>query len=272
MEDKDGAASSKRVRTLTPKALQNALDEKEKWVNIAVRKLSSVIHDAALARSRADKIKAISDLENATQTLSSILNQLGELYVINVPGHTVHVNEKLLEGGNELLNHANVVINQIKNKQTDKSSDICSKSCGSKSSLALSNSSVRLRAKAAAALAAAQKDAEYERLVAEREFEQKRKEAEDKTCRENERAMYEKDMAILAANRKVAVASAELEAIDLSIAEEEGEIGDEVDDLLIDRRTEEWVQAQQNIPTIPPEESRPREGIPPRFASTPIAS
>ena len=61
--------------------------------------------------------------------------------------------------------------------------------------------------RALAEAAAARESAEYERVIAEREHARREREAEIERKHQRERAEYEKDLAILAANRKVAVAN-----------------------------------------------------------------
>ena len=82
-------------------------------------------------------------------------------------------------------------------------------------------SSNAAKIKALAEAAAAKKQAEYERLMAEKEKERRQSEAEEKRRRQQQRAQYDRDMAILAANKVEAVAKARLEAVEESIRQEE---------------------------------------------------
>ena len=84
------------------------------------------------------------------------------------------------------------------------SSNRCIRSRASSSSLRASSA----RLKALAEVEAARKSAEFERLIAEKELERKKREAEI----EQERAQFSKDLVILTADKKVAVADAKLKA------------------------------------------------------------
>ena len=67
----------------------------------------------------------------------------------------------------------------------------------------------------------------------------------DRTKASAERTEHEKELSILAPNRKVAVADAKLKAIERVIDEEENESKDEISEmpkLKSEIRTEDWVQ------------------------------
>lgn len=78
-----------------------------------------------------------------------------------------------------------------------------------------------MRAKAAAEAAAAKEQANYQRLIAERENEMKQREAEEDRRRQQVHAEHERDIAIMSANKRVAVANAKLKAIEDTLVEEE---------------------------------------------------
>ena len=95
-----------------------------------------------------------------------------------------------------------------------------------KSRLSSSTSSSRSLAssattKALAEAAAAKKQAEYDRIMAEKELERRQREAEEERLREERRAKYDRDMAVLAAEKLAAIADAKLTAIERSMEEEE---------------------------------------------------
>ena len=95
--------------------------------------------------------------------------------------------------------------------------------------------------KALAEAAAARENAQFERLIAEKENAHKEREAETERKRQQERT----ELLILAANRKVAVADAKLKAIERVIEEEEKESKDEISEmpkLKSEVRTEDWVR------------------------------
>ena len=99
--------------------------------------------------------------------------------------------------------------------------------------------------KALAEAAAARENAQFERLIAEKEHAHKEREAEIERKRQQERTEHKKELLILAANRKVAVVDAKLKAIERVIEEEEKESKDEISEmpkLKSEVRTEDWVR------------------------------
>ena len=275
MDDNPG---EKRVRSLTPKALGNAIESKRKEVGDKYKKLKEALQSTSERKITECGQAVASDLEVATGALNTVIRELVCLH--NQDKFKEHENT-LLINEYEALNSAYTLMNQIKSIQTDKLSDRLSRTSHKSSSVASSTSSARLRAAAAAEAAAARKDAEYERLMAEKEHERRQREAEEQSRREKERAHHEKEMAILAASRRAAVANAKLEAIDQAMGPGESEIGDDLDQKpLVDNRTEEWVKEQQKIPHYKAEESKPRREPPPHpigalpkgFATPPLRS
>lgn len=126
---------------------------------------------------------------------------------------------------NTTLRHARELIKKIKIAQkSDKSSESMSvRSHDSRRSHAshASTSSSVARLRAAAEAAAAKEQAEYERLIAEKENEMKQREAEEEKRRQQECAQHERDIAVMSANKRVGVANARLKAIQESILKEE---------------------------------------------------
>ena len=132
--------------------------------------------------------------------------------------------------------------------------------------------------RALAEAAAARESAEYERVIAEKKHARREREAEIERKHQRERAGYEKDLAILAANRKVAVANATLKAIEHAIEEEEIEIRCEIPEIpkvKSEVRTQDWVRAN-SVTQHPPQESKvpvPQHNNAPRECSeTPRAN
>ena len=110
--------------------------------------------------------------------------------------------------------------------------------------------------KALAEAAAARENAQFERLIAEKEHAHKEREAEIERKRQQEHKEHEKELSILAANRKVAVADAKLKAIERVIDEEENESKDEISEmpkLKSEIRTEDWVQTNFTVQNRPQE-------------------
>ena len=96
--------------------------------------------------------------------------------------------------------------------------------------------------KALAEAAAARENAQFERLIAEKEPAHKEREAEIEQKRQQECTEHEKELSILAANKEVAVADAKLKSIERVIDEEENESKDKISPKLRSEvRTEDWV-------------------------------
>ena len=106
-------------------------------------------------------------------------------------------------------------------------------------------------AEAAAEAAAAREQAEHERLIAEKENEMKQREVDEEKRRQPARAQHEKDIAIMSANKRVAIANAKLRAIQESLAEEERYESPEFPDMdttECPERTIAWVRS--NSPAL----------------------
>ena len=158
----------------------------------------------------------------ATEEFGLILQELDNLHEQDKYG--VFGGQATMTAENLSLKNANDLILKIKNaKISDKSSETSSvlsrHSHRSKLSHASTSSSVA-RLRAAAEAAAAKEQAEHERLIAEKEHKMKQREAEEEKRRQQARAQHEKDIAIMSANKRVAIANAKLRAIQESLAEE----------------------------------------------------
>ena len=102
--------------------------------------------------------------------------------------------------------------------------------------------------------AAARQNAEFDRLIAEKERERGEREAEERRNREQERARYQRDIDILAADKKVAVADAKLRAIEQAITEEEFVAKSELPDvpfIKTEKRTMDWVETHPTETKMP---------------------
>ena len=154
------------------------------------------------------------------------------------------------------LNHAYVLIDEIKIGQSNKLLETRSRksrhSHRSRSLSSTSTTSSAARIKALAEAAAARENAEYERIIAEKEHARSEREAELERNRQQERAQHDRDLAMLAANRKVAVADAKLKAIELAIEEQEIEERGEIPGIphaKTEERTLNWVHSNPNSVT-----------------------
>lgn len=163
------------------------------------------------------------ELVTATEEFNLIQLELADLYKQDKYG--VYKGQALLVSENTTLRHARELIKKIKIAQkSDKSSETMSvRSHDSRRSHAsrVSTSSSVARLRAAAEAAAAKEQAEYERLIAEKENEMKQREAEEEKRRQQECAQHERDIAVMSANKRVGVANARLKAIQESILKKE---------------------------------------------------
>ena len=127
------------------------------------------------------------------------------------------------------------LIEEIKYKEAKKLAEThsCQSRCSRRSNSSCSNSttSSAARMKALAEAAAARENAQFERLIAEKEHAHKEREAEIERKHQQERTEHEKELSILAANRKVAMADAKLKAIERVIDEGENESKDEISEM-----------------------------------------
>ena len=227
----------KRRITLTRKALKNAIDTTRRKADNSRNKLQSLIHSLE-QRGNYDE-KHLHALEVTTEEYRLVVHELACLYEQDSHGE-YNLDEALLAEEQKVINYAYMLVRKKKNLQSDELSETSrhskphSRHSRSRSSVS-TGSSVRLRALAEAA--AAQENAEYERLIAEKELERSKREAE-----------HAKELAVLSANKKAAVANAKLRAIENAIREEETPERVEIPgipNVPIEERTRTWVHTQQ---------------------------
>ena len=249
-----------RSRTLSRKGLQNAVEQKRHEVHILHGKLQRVIRSVEGLDDSHCFDNVLSELVTLAEKFRVTLQELQSLYEQDkfevYKGETSVTNEYLT------LNHAHVLIDEVKIKQSNKKletrSHLSRQSRRSKSISSSSTTSSAARMRALAEAAAARESAEYERVIAEREHARREREAEIERKHQRERAEYEKDLAILAANRKIAVANAKLKAIERAIEEEEIEIRCEIPEIpkvKSEVRTQDWVRSN-SVTQHPPQESK----------------
>ena len=208
-----------RVRTRSRKALDDAIKEKRHDINILFERLKQSIQVARELSEESCCDDALSDLVDASREFGTKLEELLNMYARDKNRESRDV-EALLASKFLVLDQAYRAIRDVKNLQTSKlmetGSRISRHSRRSKSvsSTGPSSSSSAGRMRALAEAAVARESAEYERLVADKEHERKTREAELARIREQEHAQQERAMAILAANKKVAIADARLKAIE----------------------------------------------------------
>ena len=252
-EDQEaGGDLEKRSRTLSRKGLQYAAEQKLRQTIALHERLRRVIRSVEGADSITDC--ALNDLATTAEEFKAVLQELLNLYeqdkYDDIEYKAPLIGEKLE------LNHAYVLIDEIKisksNKQLETRSRNCRHSHHSRSLSSASTTSSAARIRALAEAAAARESAEYEKLIAEKEHVCREREAELERNREQERAQHDKDLAVLSATRKVAVAEAKVRAIELAMEEQEIEERGEIPGIphaKTEERTLDWVQSNPNSVT-----------------------
>ena len=149
-----------------------------------------------------------------TEEFGSLLQGLLSLYEQDLHGE--FIDGAQLKEENEILKRALLLIDSLKNRiarQSDELSEtpsVVRSRHSSRRSLASSTSSSAARLQALADARAASQEAQYARLIAEKELEHRTCDAEVERIRQQEQAQYEKEIMILGADKKAAVANAKL--------------------------------------------------------------
>ena len=249
-----------RPRTLSRKALQNATERKRHVVSTLHDKLKHIIQSVGEEKQAHNVGNILNDLITITKDLKAALIELENLYANDKYGD--YNGETSITNERWIINRAEALIEEIKYKEAKKLAETHScqsrRSRRSNSSCSNSTTSSAARMKAIAEAAAARENAQFERLIAEKEHAHKEREAEIERKRQQERTEHEKELSILAANRKVAVADAKLKAIERVIDEEENESKDEISEmpkLKSEVRTEDWVRTNFTVQNPPQETS-----------------
>ena len=261
-----------RPRTLSRKALQNATERKRHGVSTLHDKLKHIIQSVGEEKQAHNMGNILNDLITITKDLKAALIELENLYANDKYGD--YKGETSITNERWIINRAEALIEEIKYKEAKKLAEThsCQSRRSRRSNSACSNSttSSAARMKALAEAAAARENAQFERLIAQKEHAHKEREAEIERKRQQERTEHEKELSILAANRKVAVADAKLKAIERVIEEEENESKDEISEmpkLKSEVRTEDWVRTNFTVQNPPQEtevthqshQNRPRQ-------------
>ena len=166
--------------------------------------------------------------------------------------------EAQLSEENETLNRALLLLDSLKNRITRQSNklletrSVCSRR-SSRHSSASKTSSTTARLQALAEAKAAREEAQYTRLIAQKELERRTREAEAQKIRQQEIAQFEKEIAILGADKKAAMANAKLKVFEEALLEEEHEKDFELPELEVpkikaEERTSQWVHSNP-LPT-----------------------
>ena len=242
----------KRSRTLSRKGLQYAAEQKLRQTIALHERLRRVIRSVEGADSITDC--ALEDLATTAEEFKAVLQELLNLYEQDKYDDIEY--KALLFGEKLELNHTYVLIDEIKigksNKQLETRSRDSRHSHHSRSLSSASTTSSAARIRALAEAAAARESAEYEKLIAEKEHTRREREVELERNREQEHAQHDKDLAVLSATRKVAVAEAKVRAIDLAMEEQEIEERGKIPGIphaKTEERTLDWVQSNPNSVT-----------------------
>jgi len=130
-------------------------------------------------------------------------------------------------------------------------------------------SSAIARLQALADAKAAKEEAQYTRLIAEEELERKTRDAETERIRQRERAQFEKEMAILGADKRAAIANAKLKVFEEALSEEDFELPEFKDpQIKTEERTSQWVHSSPLLDLSPTGNlSRPETAPKPQIVS-----
>ena len=244
----------KRSRILSRKGLQYAIEQKREQTNTIHEWLRGVIRTVEGRDNSRVTDSVLSELVTTAEQFKAILQELQSLY--EQDKHDEFKDGASLADEQLTLNHAYVLIDEIKISQSNKWLETRSRksrhSHRSKSLSSTSTTSSAARIKALAEAAAARENAEYERIVAEKEHARKEREAELERNRKQERAQHDRDLAMLAANRRVAVANAKVKAIELAMEEQEMEERCEIPGIphvKTEERTLNWVRSNPDSVT-----------------------
>ncbi|XP_068674641.1 flotillin family inner membrane protein sll1021-like [Montipora foliosa] len=228
----------KRQRQPSRKALQNMIQSTTVELSRRAKALRSEVENVYTALRGNTATVDESALQALTQKYKEILTELECLYAQDKWGDISAEAETVRQAGFANLEEARTALNKAKSQCYE--DDRVSRKSQHSSRVSSSRSSrSSTRAKALAEAAAANKQAEYDRIIAEKQH-----------LRRQQEATYERDMALLAADKLAAVADAKLAAIENCIQEEERSQShapsrkDVSEDAR--HRTEKWVDAQNS--------------------------
>ena len=148
---------------------------------------------------------------------------------------------------------------------------MCSR-LSSRHSSASKASSATARLQALAEAKAAREEAQYTRLIVQKELEIRTREAEAQKIRQQEIAQFETEIAILGADKKAAMANAKLKVFDEALLEEELEKDFKLPELEVpkikaEERSSQWVHSN---PLTTGKVSRPERNHEPLSTPKPI--
>ena len=260
-ETKESGARKKRTVKPTPKALQNAIDSKRKELSKSRKELLRVMQSVEQSASHESEIgTAARDLATASENFGRMMKELLDLYDQDLYGD--YTKEAQLVEENGTLKRALLLVEKTKNRLSKSSKCLETRSVASRSSCPSSRlssaskcSSTMARLQALADAKAAREEAQYARLIAQKELERRTHDAEAERTRQQEIAQFESEMAILSADKKAAIANAKLEVFEDARRleenlERESQLRDfEVPEIKMEHRTSRWVYSS---PTLSP--------------------
>ncbi|XP_068742252.1 uncharacterized protein [Montipora capricornis] len=225
-------SAEKRVRTLSRKALENAVEEKRREIAWVHKLLKETMRCAEEFNEGSDFEIVLRDLRGVSEELRTKVEELQNLYTQDKNNY-LGDEEPLLTSESLTLEQAYKLVEEIKSRQSDKllerrsrlsSQSNCSK-ISSRSCASTAGSTAKMKALADAA--AARESAEFKKRMAEKEHEHRKREAKIERTREQEQANHEKKMAFVAAETKIVVVDAKLKAIEQATDQED--TGDEIE-------------------------------------------
>ena len=260
-ETKESGARKKRTVKPSPKALQNAIDSKRKELSKSRKELLRVMQSVEQSASHESEIgTAARDLATASENFGRMMKELLDLYDQDLYGD--YTKEAQLVEENETLKRALLLVEKTKNRLSKSSKYLETRSVASRSSCpssrlssASKSSSTMARLQALADAKAAREEAQYARLIAQKELERRTRDAEAERTRQQEIAQFESEMAILSADKRAAIANAKLEVFEDARRleenlERESQLRDfEVPEIKMEHRTSRWVYSS---PTLSP--------------------
>ena len=276
----------RRSRKPSRKALQNAVETKRYEVKTLQKKLLNKIQAAEGLDDSRNVESVLRDLATTSEGLNVVVQELLSLYAQDV-NHDFG-DDVLLTNETLTLQRAYALMERLNNRKSDKVLEIgsgvshcSSRKTKSAKSLSSASSASTARIKAIAEAAVAHESAEFERKIAEKELQRRKREAELERTREQERAQHEKDLAVLAANKRVAMADAKVKAIEQAMTDVE--IGENrelpgVPRVNFEERILDWVHTipspetllAQKGPLVPSQSEPIQHAASPQFPGTSV--
>ena len=241
----------------------------KKAVSLATLKLKrrQILRSWKTLISVMQSVEGLSDdshIDTVAHDLTLALEEFGRLMLQELIGlyeqdsRGDYLEEAQLSEENETLNRALLLLDSLKNRITRQSNklletrSVCSRH-SSRHSSASKTSSTTARLQALAEAKAAREEAQYMRLIAQKELELRTREEEAQKIRQQEILQFEKEIAILGADKKATTANAKLKVFEEALLEEELEKDFELPELEVpkteaEERTSQWVHSKP-LPT-----------------------